>query len=517
MRENTDTANIKGSHVNRITTNTILLFLRILVITIVNLYAVRLVLSGLGDEEYGVFNAVVGVVMTCSCVFPVLAVSVQRFFSYVIGKGEERKMQEIFSASINIIIVSTIVIGLVFETIGVYVISNKLQIPESVHGDALLVFHFAILTFVFSYLQIPYTAAVFSHENMGLYAKVSCLDCLLKLLVAFALGFVSNSRLLFYAVGLAVVSLFTLLCYAFIARKLYPECHYCRVRNKSIYRELLSFSGWTMYGAFAAVGMMQGNTILLNIYFGPLANAAFGVATNIYNAFISLMNSVVLSFRPRMIQSYAAGDHKSLNMLFKVNNIFILCLLACAAIPVIFEMRIIMLYWLKNGVSENMVLFSRLFVVYTLILAMHNPITIIIQASGNIKYYHLLVESIMVLSLPLTFVLFKFGMPAYTVFLSMIGLGLIAHLVRIICLKFNYKEFSVPTYFVQVLLRGGAAVALGVVVAYLLHTSIDFGLLRLCIMMVVSPLSTLVFVYLLCTTQYERSYINSFIAKILRR
>ena len=173
MRENTDTANIKGSHVNRITTNTILLFLRILVITIVNLYAVRLVLSGLGDEEYGVFNAVVGVVMTCSCVFPVLAVSVQRFFSYVIGKGEERKMQEIFSASINIIIVSTIVIGLVFETIGVYVISNKLQIPESVHGDALLVFHFAILTFVFSYLQIPYTAAVFSHENMGLYAKVS--------------------------------------------------------------------------------------------------------------------------------------------------------------------------------------------------------------------------------------------------------------------------------------------------------------------------------------------------------
>lgn len=99
----------------------------------------------------------------------------------------------------------------------------------------------------------------------------------------------------------------------------------------------------------------------------------------------------------------------------------------------------------------------------------------------------------------------------------MIGLGLIAHLVRIICLKFNYKEFSVPTYFVQVLLRGGAAVALGVVVAYLLHTSIDFGLLRLCIMMVVSPLSTLVFVYLLCTTQYERSYINSFITKILRR
>lgn len=226
---------------------------------------------------------------------------------------------------------------------------------------------------------------------------------------------------------------------------------------------------------------------------------------------------MVLSFRPRMIQSYAAGDYKSLNMLFKVNNLFIMCLLSCAAIPIIFEMRIIMYYWLKDGVSENMVLFSRLFIVYTLILSMHNPITIIIQASGIIKYYHLLVESIMVLSLPLTFVLFRFGMPAYTVFWSMIGLCIIAHFVRIICLKCNYKEFSVPTYFVQVLLRGGVAVALGVVVAYLLHTSIDFGLLRLCVMMVVSPLSTLVFVYLLCTTQDERSYINSFVAKIFKR
>jgi O-antigen/teichoic acid export membrane protein len=99
----------------------------------------------------------------------------------------------------------------------------------------------------------------------------------LKLLVAFAIEFVSTSRLLFYAAGLAIVALCTLLCYAFIARRLYSECHYCIVRNKSIYRELLSFSGWTMYGAFAAVGMMQGNTILLNMYFGPLANAAFGV------------------------------------------------------------------------------------------------------------------------------------------------------------------------------------------------------------------------------------------------
>lgn len=517
MGVKTDNTTLGGNHVNRITTNTFLLFVRILVITVVNLYTVRLVLNGLGNEEYGVFNAVVGVVMTCSCVFPVLAVSVQRFFSCVIGRGEQQKLQEIFSASINIVVVSMIVIGVLFETIGVYFITNKLQIPMEVKDDALLVFHFAILTFVFSYLQIPYTAAVFSHEDMGIYAKVSYVDCILKLFVALALSLVTEGRLLFYGAGLSAVALCTLSCYAFIARRRYRECHYCRVSNTGLYRELLSFSGWTMYGAFAAVGMMQGNTILLNMYFGPLANAAFGVATNIYNAFTSLMNSVVLSFRPRMIQSYAAGDHNALDKLFKINNLFIVCLLSCAAIPLVFEMPTIMHYWLKSGVSENMVLFARLFIVYTLILSMHNPITIIMQASGKIKYYHLVVESVMVLSLPLTWVLFKCGMPAYYAFVSMISLGVFAHLLRMAFLKHNYREFAVVPYIVQVLARGGSAVALGVVVAYMLHTVLPGGLLGLCVMFVVSPLSTFAFVYLLATTQYERNYIKGFVAKILKR
>ncbi len=180
-----------------------MLFSRILVITAVNLYAVRLVLSGLGSEDYGVFNTVVGVVMTCSCVFPVLAVSVQRFFSYTMGLGDEPRLREIFSASINIIIVSLAVLVVLFETGGVYVTGEKLQIPADRLPQAILIFHFAILTFAFSYMQIPYTAAVFSHEDMNVYALISCIDCVLKFIVAWLIGRTPIDGLVFYGAGLS--------------------------------------------------------------------------------------------------------------------------------------------------------------------------------------------------------------------------------------------------------------------------------------------------------------------------
>ena len=402
----------------RITSNALVLFVRMLIVTIINLYSVRFVIKGLGGEDYGIFNAVVGVVMTCSCVFPVLAISVQRFYSYAMGEGAWGRLREIFSASVNIIVFSLVVIIVLLETIGLFFIREKLQIPVERMEEAELIFHLAMVTFSFSYLQIPYTAALFAHENFGIYAGVSCLDCVLKFVVALFIGKVCFSGLTTYAVGLSVVSLCTWLCYVVACSK-YSECRYYMVRNHGIYKDLLSFSGWTMYGSFAGVGMIQGNNILLNVFFGPLANAAFGVAVNIYNAFTSLSNTVALPFRPQMIKSYAAGNFEYLRSLFFANNKFIIYLLSCIAIPLVFEMPMILDLWISKAFTE-MSVFSSLFIVYAVLLSLHNPITILIQASGRIRTYHLVAESIMILCLPVTWVLFRMGMPAYVAFISMI-------------------------------------------------------------------------------------------------
>ena len=492
------------------------LFVRILLITVINLYSVRFVLNGLGDETYGIFNAVMGVIMTCSCVFPILAVSVQRFYSYAMGKGETQQLKEIFSASINIIMVSLTVIVLLFETIGLYFVRHKLQIPIENVENAIVLFHFAMLTFAFSYLQIPYTAAVFAHEDMGYYAIVSSVDCLLKLIVALSINYIANFKLAFYGGGLTLVSLFILSAYIYIGRRHYTECRYIRVSQRGIYKQLLSFSGWTMYGAFAGIGIIQGNTILLNIFFGPLANAAFGVANNIYNAFVSLTNSMAIPFRPRMIKSYAAGDTKYLSSLFYANNKFILYLLIATAIPVILEMPIIIRLWLNKS-SADTVLYSRLFIIYSILLAMHNPITTIMQASNNIKYYHLTVESITILCLPITWLMFKYGFPSYCSFASMIALVALAHIARLLCLHHYNKNFSYISYMQNILLPGCIVVCLTAFGEYYIHTQMHTGITRLITVFTTSPLLTFTITYIIGLSHSERTYLKDFATKIVKR
>ena len=499
----------------RITSNALVLFVRMLIVTIINLYSVRFVIKGLGGEDYGIFNAVVGVVMTCSCVFPVLAISVQRFYSYAMGEGAWGRLREIFSASVNIIVFSLVVIIVLLETIGLFFIREKLQIPIERMEEAELIFHLAMVTFSFSYLQIPYTAALFAHENFGIYAGVSCLDCVLKFVVALFIGKVCFSGLTTYAVGLSVVSLCTWLCYVVACSK-YSECRYYMVRNHGIYKDLLSFSGWTMYGSFAGVGMIQGNNILLNVFFGPLANAAFGVAVNIYNAFTSLSNTVALPFRPQMIKSYAAGNFAYLRSLFFANNKFIIYLLSCIAIPLVFEMPMILDLWISKAFTE-MSVFSSLFIVYAVLLSLHNPITILIQASGRIRTYHLVAESIMILCLPVTWVLFRMGMPAYVAFISMIVLCGVAHVARVICLKRMQGTFSLASYFSSILLPCVLVAGGGGGVSLIIYVTMEPGVLRLGLMLLASPLVTLCLAYFVGMTSYERSMVNEIFRKFLRR
>lgn len=500
----------------QIASNTLVLFLRILLISIANLYAVRLVLKGLGAEDYGIYNAVVGVVMTCSCVFPVLTVAVQRYYSYAIGSGNEKLLKEIFSASINIIALSLLVIIFLFETVGHTIIIEQLQIPPCRFNESILVFHISILTFVFSYLQIPYSAALFSHEDMNSYACISFLDCGLKLIIAQIVGYTTYDHLVFYCIGMSSVSFLTLLCYIAVGKTKFQECKYIIVKNINIYKELLAFSGWTIYGAFAGTTMIQGSSILLNIYFGPLANAAFGIANNIYNAFTSLSNSVILAFRPQMIKSYAANNYKYLYILFKTNNKVILYLLIAIAIPIIIEMDTIMHLWLTN-VSDDMILFSQLIIIFTIILAMHNPITTIVQASGKIKYYHLIVETITVLCIPISWILLKTGMPAYSVFISMISVCIIAHMARLVYLQRHYSSFSCSNYTLSIILPGFIVVLFSSMVAEIIHIIIFNNTLRLIVLITTSPILTFAFAYLFGISHKEKVYIGLFAKKIKTR
>lgn len=503
-------------HSKRIASNALVLFVRMLILTFVNLYTVRWVLSGLGAVDYGIFNAVAGVVTASTCISSVLALSTQRFYSYAMGKGETKQLKEIFSVSLNIVILMSVVLLVIFELLGPWLVSSLLTIPAARLEAAQWILQFSLFSFLFTLLQIPFIGAVFANEDMGYYALISTIDCLVKLGIAFGIGKTGGDNLIYYGLALMAEAFLVMVLYIIIAKRKYQECSYTMVRNKSLYRALFSFSGWTFYGALAGVGMTQGSTILLNVFFGPVINAAFGIANQVYNAINSLTNSVIIAFRPAMIKAYSAQEGSYLEQLFFASSKAILYLLALVMVPFIFEARTLLGLWLGKC-TPTMVLFAQLYAVYTVCLALHNPITTLIQATGHIKKYSIYVESLTILCLPVSWMMFKMGLPAYYVFVTMIGLCVLAHVVRLFMLRSNIPTFTIAKYLRQLVMPGILIIGLDTLAIYIIH-KMDINIyFEMILSFAVSAAFTIGLLYGLGINKQERAAVKELAKRKLKK
>lgn len=500
----------------RIASNTLVLFARMLIITFVNLYTVRWVLAGLGTEDYGIFNAVAGVVTASTCFSSVLALSTQRFYSFAMGKGEQERLKEIFSVSLNIVMLIAFVLFVLFKLAGPWLVSTQLTIPAERLEAAQWILQFSLFSFIFTLLQIPFIGAVFANENMGYYALISTIDCIVKLLIAYCIGLTGGDNLVYYGAALMLEAFMVMMLYVIIARRKYPECKYTIVKKKTLYKELFSFSGWSFYGALAGVGMTQGSTIILNVFFGPIINAAFGIANQIYNAINTLTNSVVIAFRPAMIKSYSAKENGYLEQLFFASSKAILYLLSMVLIPFIFEAETLLKLWL-GACTPTMVLFARLYAVYTICLALHNPITTIIQATGNIRKYSMYVESMTILCLPVSWLLFKLGMPSYFVFVTMIGLCILAHIIRLLMLQASIADLTVSKYLVRLVLPGILIISMTTLIVYGIEGLHTNRILQLILAFAVSAVSISILLYAVGISKKERSLIKELVNRKLKK
>ena len=502
---------LPSSSSKRIVSNALVLFVRMFFLTLINLYSVRIILKGLGDTDYGLYSTVTGVITSSAFVSSVLALSVQRFLSYAIGTRDNQKLLDIFSASMNITLALTAIVLIVFEVGGTWFVANELTIPAERMTATLQAYQFTLFAFIFSLLQIPYTAAIFAHEDMGIYALVSTVECILKLAAAYLMMNTTPDHLAFYSFLLLIVSIITFATYLLIGRYRYCECRYHKVKTAGLHKELLSFSGWSFLGPLANMGMIQGNIILLNIFFGPLINTAFGIALQINNAFNTLCNCIVIAMRPAMIKSYADNSFKYLTRLFNISNKLLLYSLIAIGLPFLLEMDTVLEIWLGK-VSETTLLFSRLIICYIVVLGMNAPITTIIQATGRVKEYHLRVESFTLLCVPITLIFFLLHLPAWTVFGSMVGICVIAHVIRLICLRQYYKGFSIREYLMSLCLPAFVICLLAVTASLLLHFCLEQNTtLRLLMVFTISPALVVMFVYLGGISHDERIIIRQFI------
>ena len=502
---------------SRIAKNTALLYVRMLIVMAINIWTVRLVLKALGVEDYGIFNVVAGVVTMIQSVSGVLSSATQRFYSFYIGKGEQLQLTKIFSVSVNIFLAVSLFVFVVGESLGVWFINNYLSIPPERLSTEIWVFHFSLLSVIFLLLQTPFSGAVVSHEDMNLFAVISLAECVLKFLLAWWLTKVSYDRLFLYGAGLMLISLAVWMSYFIIVRLRYKPFRYRRYKYEGkLYKELLSFSGWIFVGSMAGLSINQLCTILVNMFFGPIVNAARAISFQVSNVINSFSASFLMAIRPPMIKSYAQEDYHFLNTLFSLSNKFIYYSLLIICIPLYFWMEPLLDVWLHTT-DPDTVLFSRLMLVYVFVLSLGNPITYIIYATGNVKQYHVLVEIPTLLCAPLTYIAFKLGSPAYSTYIILIVCVIISHILRLVSLKKYYRHFDLRDYIFSFLIPAFLITTVTIPLVGYIDTLFSSNIQRLMAIVIVSLFCLGGMGFFFGLSSIERGFIRNKVSAFVKR
>lgn len=424
----------------RIAKNTGMLYIRMLLIMAVSLYTSRVILNVLGEQDYGIYDVVGGIVMMLSFMNSSLNTATQRFLNYEMGKGRSENLQKIFSISFicfGIIAIFVLILG---ETIGLWFVANKLVIPESRINIAIWVFHFSVMTFIVNLLTIPYQAAIIAHERMSIYAYISIAEVGLRLLLVLLLQIIAWDKLLLYAGLIFASSCMIAFAYKIICSRLFPECHLKWSWDNRLFKGLFSFSGWMLIGTSTNLLSTQGISILINMFFGPILNAARGVAMQVNTAINSFVSNFLKAVHPQIMKSYAQNNIDYLYKLVFSASKFSFYLLFVLIIPILFNTNYILGLWLVR-VPQYAVIFTQLILVDLLINAAYHPIGYVAQASGKIRDYQITISIGFCLIALFTWVVYKLGFPVYFTFIVAIVIDILGLFARLIVL---YKTVTFP-------------------------------------------------------------------------
>ena len=496
--------------------NTILLYIRTLVVLFVSLWTSRVILLSLGARDFGIFNAVGGLVAMFSILTGSMSSAISRFITYEIGIGDEERLKRIFSASVVVQIIFILLVVLVAETIGLWFLNNKMTIPEDRMIAANWVFQFTVITFCFNLLAVPYNAELIAHEHLSTYAYVSVTDNVLRLAIAFLIYISPIDRLIFYSCLMTFLAISVRVFYQLYCRHNFMECRNVRLKfDKPLILSLGKFAGWNMFGSASVTFSHQGISILLNIFFGPLLNAAYGIANQVNAAVMAFTNNFTTAFTPSITKAYAEKKNSYMNSLVLQGARFSYYLLFIFVLPILFETETILSIWLKE-VPEHTVSFVRLVLIFSLVEVISGTIIRAVLATGNIKKYMLTIGTLALSTVPIAYLVLKMGGFAETTMFVSIIVTLVTLFVRLIIVKpmigLSFLTFTRSVLWPVFLVTVVSAIL--PLLAFVLMPSNTFSFLFVCSISILSAALTCFFVG--CTTS-ERQTILYKMKTILKK
>lgn len=475
----------------------------------VSLYTSRVVLTTLGVSDFGVYSIVGGIVSSFGFINASMANATQRFLSFAIGENDFVKLKNTFSASLTLHLFMAVFFLILAETLGLWFLNTKLIIQEDRLFAANVVFHFSVLTFVVGIIQVPYNALLIAKEKMDVFAYMSIFEVFLKLIIVFLLPIIVYDHLIVYAGLYLLVSIIIRIAYKLYCNRNFEESKYVFYYDKPLFKKLLLFSGWTMFGSMSVIAKNQGVNILLNLFFGTVLNAAYGITMQVLGAVSIFLINLQVAFRPQIIMNYANGALSNFhNIVYKSSKFsyFLMLVIIC---PLLLNLEFILKLWLTI-VPDYVVLFVTLSLISLLIDSVSEPLIIANQATGNVKWFQIIEGTLIILNVPISYVFLKINANPLTVFYVSMVLNCIALFVRIALVR---KVIVVKQFFIVTLFRVFVVSVLVFTVVYFLRTYMGKSdtFFEFIAQSSIVFSSSIVFILLLGIESSERSMLTNFV------
>lgn len=496
--------------------NTFAQYFRTIVNVVLSLYSTRLILGALGVEDYGIFTLVSGVISLLAFIVNAMVVTTQRYVSFYSGYDDISVLKCIFSTSLTLHIILGILVVALVEFSGIFLFEDYLNISFDKINIARNIFHLSVIILLITFISAPYRALLIAHENLVYISIIDILDGILKLLFAICISLISNNGLFIYVLLLTGLSVFNFLSFFLYDLIKYPECIFPQIKYISFQfiKEISNFAWWTIYSVGCITGRTQGVSIVLNHYFGVIANAAYGLALQVNGAFLFLSNSLLNALNPQIMKLEGCGNRDKMFRLSEIESKFSFYLIAMVAIPCIFELNTILHFWLGE-VPQYTVYFCGFIIASSIIDQLTVGLGSANQAIGNIKVYSLIINTTKLMTIVAIIICLKFIDTIYIVMPCYVILEAICAFLRLIMLRSLYG-LSIKKFCKRVLIPEIWPVGASVLTCIAVITYVDCHyrfLITITLSIIVFSLS----VYCLGLCNDEKEIINRNIKLIINK
>lgn len=499
----------------RIAKNTFFLYGRMIIVLLVSLYTTRVVLNVLGIVDYGVYNVVAGFVSMFAFLNNAMTNTTQRFYNFEKKTSTIECRQSTFITALQIQVFLSIVILILIETIGLWYINEKMVIPAERLTAANYVFQFSAISLIILVLQIPYSAAIISHEKMDYFAVVSIIDVLLKLVLVLFLPHVSYDKLVFYGMASMFISIINFFLYYIYCKKFFEEIRFKWTYNSSKFKEMLSFTGWNVFGSFAFMIQGQGLNVLMNAFFGPVVNAARAVSYQIQSALSGFSENIATAFRPQLVGSYAEENYDRTRALMFAMSKFCFVMLCALSVPIVVELHFILDIWLKGTIPEYTFIFTIFVLLNMLVGSLNMPISQTVQATGKVRDYQLIRSVLITMTLPIAWFVLKLGAAPTSVFAVMVVISLLNQPLSMAILHRHFT-FSYKSYANKVLVPCALFLLCSPCPPLLIKHIMQESSLRFCSVVFVSIITSIIVTFFFVLDKRERIVAREMLVKFKR-